>query len=253
MSSLLMYRAIPLAAVTNQFSTGTTNLLTPDPKEVCSLNGGAGVYSFDIDAGAAVTIDSFFAGFFGVAGPYVGGVWTGTGMGTGLVEQGIIYPWAALHSEQGNRRTHGFQRIVAPATSRYWQIKLAAPASTTLGVLGLGRALQPFYGREWGSGRSVRDMSDVTELRGGGFGIDRGARVPGLQFTLGDLSDAELVKAWDIVEEVGGSAPIVVCEDPDRTNGLNERFHWGLFDRPEAYERAGTFQNRWSFRVKGWN
>lgn len=259
MSSLLMFRALPYEAVvdTNANFIGETNLLTPDPKEVGVHPVGAGGVWLRFDLGSVQTFDTAFWGFHTYSAGSVADLRAGNINGAGnpvIVGTGA----AALFAPSDRavpRRQHGFARF-ALQTARYVETYLVRgnPAvDATLGIFAVGKALQPFYGREWGSGRTLRDMSDVTELRGGGFGIDRGARVPGFQFTVGDLSDPELVQVWDIAEEVGGSGPILVCEDPDVTDGLNERLHWGLFDRPEAYERDSPGRNRWSFRVKGWN
>jgi hypothetical protein len=57
---------------------------------------------------------------------------------------------------------------------------------------------------------------------------------------------------WRIAEEVGIGSPAVVVEDPDATAGLNERLNYGLFNRPEAYERQSPGQNAWSFTLNRW-
>lgn len=255
MSSLLIVKALPVAAVQQQYSTAQSlaNLLTPDPKEVWAGTGGVGTYVFDVDMGAAVSIDFFFFGFLSSAQAYFHSVQTATGMGSGLgAILGTRFAGGALPVK--GRRIHNPIWLSAPATSRYWRFMGTFPdaAAIHFGILGLGKAIQPAFGREWGSGRQPLDMSSVSGLRGGGFSIERGARKAAFQFTCGDLTDAETEELWEMAEDVGESAPVIVCEDPDKTAGLNERLHYGLFDRPEAYERQLPGLTRWSFRLRGW-
>lgn len=241
MSSLLLYRALPFTCSTS------ANLATPDPKEVFSYGAPTAIH---LDFGFAVTLDSVFAGYFLPAqnGAYIGEVGTETGIDVGIVQR---YVGGAALARVG-RRQSSFARF-APASSRYWRVAVyAAVYPVNFGVIAAGLANQPAYGHEWGSGRQPIDMSSVTALRGGGFGIERGARMSAWRFTCGDLTDAETQSLWAMVEEVGESAPVVTVEDPDYTNGLNERLHYGLFDSPEAYERQAIGANRWSFRVREW-
>lgn len=251
MSSLLLFPMIFPAVVTPSSGTGGANLLTPSPKEIWAGSAGAGTYNFDIDMGSTQTLDSFFAGYLSVAGPYISAVSTATGMGTGLAAKALQVGAAAPFAIAG-RRIHHFARLQAPAASRYWRVAITSPASFSMGILALGLAIQPLFGREWGSGRIPVDLSGVTELRDGGFGIERGARKSGFQFTCGDLSDSEVQALWLMAEEVGISSPVVVCEDPDYSAGINERLHYGLFVQPEAYERQYPGNSRWAFRVRQW-
>ena len=241
MASLTLMRA--LFATTT--STGLENLATPDPKEIAAPSSGA---SIGLDLGASFEVDTIFVGHIVTAATTVA-IYTGASLGatTTLQSTPTLGPSTA-------RRRHGFVKLGAPVSSRYWTLVFGSPAaSATVGIAALGKSVQPAFGHEWGSGRLIRDMSQVTALRGGGFGIERGARAPGWQFTAGDLSDAEVVSLWDMVQEVGESAPVVVCEDPALAQpSLNEALHYGLFDRPEAYSREAPGLNRWSFRVKDW-
>jgi hypothetical protein len=252
MSSLLIVRPLPIIAAAQQYASAA-NVLTPDPKDIFMYPGGNGLYYFYLDMGAAITADFLFAGFVS-PGSYVSEVATGTDMvGGGLVVRAIRHPAAAPPASASARRRHAMAWLTAPAASRYWRIGITFQGgNASLGIMGLGLAIQPAYGREWGSGRQPVDMSSVQALRGGGYGIDRGARKVAYQFTCGDLLDAEVQALWDMAEEIGESAPVIVCEDPDWTAGLNERLHYGLFDRPEAYERLIPGQTRWAFRLRGW-
>jgi hypothetical protein len=249
MASLLIVRPYPNNIVTPNLGTGGPNLLTPDPKEVWVGSSGGGTYFFDIDLGSPQTADFIFAGFSSFPVFHVTSLWTATGMNTGL--SAVNFTASGQLTSPRGPRNHNFASF-APLTSRYWRVGVNCATSFSLGILALGRAVQPTWGREWGSGRQVTDMSAVQPLRGGGYGIERGARKPGFQFTCGDLTDAEVEDLWQMALEIGESAPVIVVEDPDRTAGLNERIHYGLFDRPEEYQRLLPGATRWGFRLKGW-
>lgn len=242
MANLIMARAIFAPSIVGSAGTGAGNLLTPDPKEVA---GHSASVTYDIDFGSANAFNAFLVGFIGGTVTSVT-LQTATGLGTGLANTTVL-----SMGPVGARRRHAVA-FVGPFTSRYWRYTVAG-GPFTIGIMAFGAFLQPAWGHEWGSGRIAVDRSDKTPLKGGGWGIERGARVPGWQFTAGDLNDAEVASLWDIVQEVGESAPVIVCEDPGAAQpALNEGLHYGLFDRPEAYERQAPNLNRWSFRVLGW-
>lgn len=244
MAALTITRArFPVAT-----SAGHENAKTPDPKEVAS---GSGPGYVNVDMGASVEADQFFAGFLSANAFTAINAYSQTDLaGTTRTLVGALSIGGAAV-----RRRHGFLKTAAPSTSRYFSfhVDVGVGVAWSLGIAAIGKSVQPAWGHEWGSGRYIDDRSDVSPLRGGGYGIERGARVPGWQFTTGDLTDAEVKSLWDITAEVGTSAPVVVCEDPALAQpDLNEAIHYGLFDRPEAYERQAPQLNRWSFRVRGW-
>jgi hypothetical protein len=53
----------------------------------------------------------------------------------------------------------------------------------------------------------------------------------------------------DLSLEAPGAAVTVRAWEPEP---LNRRLHYGLFDKPEAYERLVPGASRWSFKVRGW-
>jgi hypothetical protein len=254
MSSLLLVKPLTALAVSNPNANGDpTPALTPDPKEVVVAAGSVGVVLVRLDYGADFQMDSFFCGFWSSHMSLVG-LTTGTSaQGGPVTAQANINP--ALSDYASPRRRHGFLRLGAPITARWVQFALTRDGTgidANAGIFVSGLAVQPAFGREWGSGRQVVDMSSVTPLRGGGFGIDRGARKPAWLFTCGDLQDAEVPALWNVAEDLGESAPVLACEDPDITNGLNERLHYGLFTNPEAYSREAVGVTKWSFRIVDW-
>lgn len=245
--SLVIARALFPVATGGVAVAGRDNLLTPDPKEVAGHTTAAEIY---FDMGASVTIDTAFLGFLG--GP--GGTTATLKTATSLAGAGAVDVATLTVAPTTERRRHGFAKLGSPVTSRYFGIAIGPIGSAfTVGIFALAKAIQPVWGHDWGSGRFIDDRSEVEGLRGGGFGIERGARVPGWEFTVSELDDTELASLWDLVQEVGKSAPVVVAEDPSLTGvALNRALHYGLFDRPEAYTRETPGQNRWSFRVLGW-
>jgi hypothetical protein len=271
MSSLILMKPLTFDAssvATSAGATGQDNLLSPNPKEVWSDGGGAGAKNIDIDLGlgsmgGALSVDSIFFGFIGgasyttpptvtVTNSNTSGAWTQfSAFPAGTP---VLAPSDRLQAQNRPYFQHGFLRLGAPIARRFWRIAWDSgiTTETTIGIVGIGLSIQPLWGREWGSGRQVVDMSSVTQLKGGGFGIDRGARKPAFQFRCGDLQDSEVVQLWDMALDLGESAPVVVIEDPDNTAGLNERIHYGKFSRPEAYERTSPGNTAWAFRVEGW-
>lgn len=227
-------------------TAGQERLLTPDPKEAFFSSGTS--VTVGLDLGASYSLDNFFLGFLSANVTAVT-VFTGASLGALTTNQGAMNlgPTTA-------RRRHAWLKLGSPVSSRYVSFSVAASAGGwTAGVAVAGLALQPTWGHEWGSGRMVDDRSAKQPLFGGGYAIERGARVPGWQWTLGDLTDAELATAFDLLQDVGQSGPVLVSEDPGAAQpALNENIHYGLFDKLEAYERQSPGQSRMSFRLLEW-
>src|SRR4051794_12257626 len=58
---LVMVRPLPFTVSASVSMSNTGNLLTPDPKEVASIAGGAN--TIDIDLGSNQSLDTFFLGY----------------------------------------------------------------------------------------------------------------------------------------------------------------------------------------------
>jgi hypothetical protein len=195
--------------------------------------------------GASVTADTFFAGFLAGTGLTVD-LYTATGMGTGLslVQTMNVGPLTG-------RRPHAHLKRAA-VTSRYWQLNFTG-ALTALGVIAMGQSVQPTWGHEWGSGRQPIDTASIANLRGGGFAVEPGATKGAWQFSLGDLTDADLSALWDMTLDIGIHSPVLAMEDPALTGAaMNAALHYGLLQRPDVYERQFPNSSRWSFRVEEW-
>lgn len=257
MSSLVIARPLPIVAVTcsNGSATGVQNLLTPDPKEVFYFDNSDAALGIDIDLGAnPQPYDTFFLGYI-VDAAAVRNLTIKTGAANpATTVRKAASTMDAPSATNYPRRQHSFYRHNATLTDRYvrFQIDHSVANAMSIGIAFVGVSVQPQWGREWGSGRLPVDMSAVTPLRGGGYGIERGARKGAFEWTHGDLTDAETDQLWLMAEECGESGPIVVAEDPDNTAGLNERLHYGLFDNPQAYSREAVGITRWAFRLKEW-
>jgi len=246
----------PIAPVA--ISAGRERLLTPNPKEAytsAAIGIGSGT-NVGLDMGAAVSLDSFFLGFTDVPASTTLTVHTIAAMGGAVTA--LVADRPIAHSNLFSPRRHALAIAPAPVAARYWRLSLynntgaAIPAGFTMGVLAVGKAFSPTWGHEWGAGRPYEDTGSAERLFGGGFGINDGVLASGYQWTFGDLSDAEREQLHAIVMDRRGTRSALVVEDPDPTDGLNERIHWGLFDRLEPFERVQAGLTRWNLKIRDW-
>lgn len=261
MSRMILFAPLPVLAASSaagQFAagpgTGAENLLTPDPKEVWADSGAGGVHHLRFDLGASTQLDSLFIGFVrGGGGGLTLSTWSGgpAGYTQTTWAQGLNM---APSARPAPRRRHLLHRLAAPVSARYVEIAVGARAAEpmTIGVVALGLAFQPTHNREWGGGRGVVDTGARERLPSGGFGTGPGAVKPTFGWTFGDLEDAEVEALHDLALDRGERRPLVVVEDPDATAGLNERIHWGLFDRFDRYERRSAGRTRWALAIEAW-
>jgi hypothetical protein len=236
---------LPAALVGGGFTDGG-RALTPDPKEVAVA--GAAATNFRFDLGSAQMVSAVY---LGAASASLAGI-TAFGGVVDVYENNL----GALSPAQKRTAAAPYKYYLQfPALSLRF-IEFNRPASFPVGFeMGLaiaGERFSPTWGHEWGAGRFLSDTSSVSRNRAGGFGIERGAVVPGWDFTLGDLTLEETEQLFDMMRKVGESAPVVVAEDPDASNDLDARIHYGLFRRLEKYERASVGVTRWSLKVEDW-
>jgi hypothetical protein len=247
---LAMVRPIPMTLGSSSGgAVNAANLVTSDPKEAASYSAGTRpVFSFDF--GSAQTFDTVFAGFLTPAVAidfYFGNTLGGAEAGA----QNAVTPQA---SPLVDPDYHAAYVLAAPVTCRYFRIQTNAvpTAAGTIGILAAGLSIQPNWGQEFGAGRPIEDTGTAERLFSGGFGVYEGARVGGYQWTFGDLSDAEVQSLYALAMDRGTTRPVLIIEDPTQSSGLNERIHWGLFDRLEAYERQVPGASRYAFKVRDW-
>lgn len=226
-------------------------MLSPDPKEVAVSPGGSGGATYLLDFGQPVALDSVFLGYHSATGPQEWAFVTSDSAGN---QTGTLIGTTAFAPSGYGPPYHSFVRAANPLTSRYWSLYTSAKGGPAfyIGVLAVGLALQFQYGTEWGAGRSIDDTGTAERLFGGGFGIDDGVAAGGYQWTFGDLQPDELRKLYQLVRERRTTRSVLVVEDPDQTDGLNERLHWGLFRKLDAYERLDPLNTKWSLQVADW-
>lgn len=227
--------------------TGATNLLTPDPKEVYQ-RGASSATTFQVDFGSVVSINQVLLGY------------TNAPAGAAInIQSGVSSPTETLrvsghqsaHSVRSNPRRHWLWTSPNAFNARYLQIT-GPVMNLEAGVIAAGLAFRPTWGHEYGGGRFYIDTGTRERLLGGGFGINEGVVAPGWAFTLGDLTDDEILSVESVILGLGETRTALVCEDTDAGNGMNERIHWGMLSRIEQFERIAPQLNKWAFRIEDW-
>lgn len=254
MSKLIIMSPMPIAAIGASRGTGAQNLSTVDPKEVWRDDAiGAECY-ITIDLGSVKSIDTVLLGF--VTDPADSAVFRVSG---GLTEYGEFAIQEAtplrapdtigIRSGTSHALWHG-----AAVDARYVSMGIIQPSGLPIsaGIAMVGKAFRPALGQEWGAGRRPIDTGSVTPLLSGGFAIVEGARKRHLNFTLGDLSEAEVDQLEALALDRGESRPVLIVENVDRTPGLRQRIHYGLFERWRAFERRNRKQTRWEIGLEEW-
>jgi len=249
MQSLLIMAPMPVAAVVSQTIAGMSRALSPDPKEafICPANTGVGII---LDMGVAVTVDTAFVGYHTAIGTQQFSMSACDSAGSNAL---AVVSGTSLAPLGYGPPNHGFRKGTA-RTSRYFRFDFSSlnAAAFSVGVIALGKAWQSQWGQEMGAGRQVIDTGSAERLFGGGFGIDEGARSDAYQWTFGDLQAAEIRSLYAIVSDRGTTRTVLVIEDPEITDGLNERIHWGLFQKLDFYERVDPSNWKWSLQVADW-
>lgn len=205
---------------------------TPDPKDL-----SVGVTSVTLDFGGARDIDTVVVPY-ATAGGVTATASGGLGSGTFVV------------SSDGTRRHALIHKADGPVSMSSLTVTFSSGISA--GVVCAGYAFKPTWDKEKGWGRRVIDTSVKRRLIGGGFGVGRGVKVPGLAWTFGDLTDAERKRLWRLMMQVGESDPVCVVEDADAVDDLGDGIHYGPFARLDAFERQHVDINRWSLAMEGW-
>lgn len=236
----------PVAAtVAASTLTDLTRILTADPKEVAYM-AGAGTVTIDLDLGSVQEISAAYLGALSSALTFTvtGGSASYTAESAGNI--------AVANKFRAVAPRRNFATF-APKNWRYIRLQATgAPLGFEVGNVIVGDAFQPTWGHEWGAGRGIGDTGTSQRLLSGGFGINRGVRFKTWDWTLGDLTDDEIRELTDLCLEVGETSPLVICEDPDQTTGLDERLYYGKFAKLERYERLIPGATRWSFKVEEW-
>lgn len=252
MGTMIIIQPLTISAIAVSRGSGGANLLSPDPKEAWVDNAVGSAVNIDIDLGASTSWDCLMLGFTNAS---AAATWTITG-GTAGYTASTLKPSGALPaaSRINAPRRHGLFVKAAPSAERYIRLACTQPAGAPLqaGIVLVGQAFRPTWNREWGSGRRPIDLGNKTALPSGGFAAVAGGRKAGYSWTFGDLDDVEVDALYAIALDRGESRPLLVVEDPDATPGLNERIHYGLFDRFESYDRQQADKTRWAMSIEQW-
>lgn len=255
MANILITEPTPIAALSASRGTGAANLLSADPREVW-LDSAVGTPAvIDIDLGIERIIDTVFLGcLFGAADA---ATWWIKGGLVGYEDMTVIEATALRVPERGWRRRtmshalwHGSEHLV-----RYLRIGITQPEGADLlaiGALIVGDGFVPELNKEWGAGRGVKDSATVTRLPGGGVAVVGGGRYATYSWTLGDLSEEEADRLFELQLGVGESRPLLVVEDPAVTPGLRNRIHYGALTGLRPIERRNVVQTSWQANFEDW-
>lgn len=238
------------AVASSSAEASAQNLLTDDPKEVFTASG-AGPRNIFLDLGSAVTVDSFYVGYSnalaGTMRPFT--VTNLAGAGPVALNPAVVVRAADAKTERASRLV----RLAAPVTSRYFQFALESNvAAWQVGQVRVGLAFEAEWDREWGSGRRPVDTGRSTALLGGGFGTQDGVRKGAYSWTFGDLTEEEVERLWAIYLRRGTTNPVLVNEWDGATVGANEKLHYGLFQRLDAFERREPNATKWAMELEEW-
>lgn len=255
MGNVLFLSPRLISSVSATRGTGAENLLTRSPKEVWVDDTDTSSVSLQIDFGQAVEVDTVFLGF--LFPPTANARWTAQGTVDAGPTQVFFnnLPMRAIDSaSRAPKATHAFWKG-SVRTVRYLTIVLSQTAGAgplRAGVLMAGKAWQPQFNMEFGSGRRVIDTGTVASLPDGGFSIMQGARKRMFNWTLGDLSILETDALEELLLDHGETIPLLVVADPDATEGQRNRIHYGLLTGLKAYERRNPLQTRFDFQFEEW-
>lgn len=215
MSNIAIIRPLASSVITETGGAASvSNLKTADPKEIW-IAGAAGDVHIKIDLGSRQYVDALFLGFTNLPG-------------------GVSYEaYSSNLADESDAIAFGSPSVLCPPMidgdythvsilttgrfCRYVKILLNVPNTITAraGIAFLGRAFQPQWNKEFGGGRPLIDTGGRERLFGGGFGASDGAVKSGFQWTLGDLTDAEVQELHALARRRGERLPIVVIEDPE--------------------------------------
>lgn len=255
MGNILILPQSPIAAISADRGSGADNLLTRSPKEAWVDTADGSVVRIFIDFGQPINVDTVFLGF--VTPPAAGATWSGAGGLAGYTELTVFGSRALRAVDSASRapdRTHALWNGTA-RTIRYLRLALTQPSGAgalSAGIVMAGEAWRPQFNMEFGGGRRVIDTGTVAQLPDGGFAAVEGARKRAFEWTLGDLTVAEIDELEELILDHGESIPLLVVEDPDATTGQRNRIHYGLFVGLKAYERANPAQTKLALSFEEW-
>jgi hypothetical protein len=238
-----------------------TNLADPQPKTVVQSNVTAAAFhdiSFTVDLGADTPFDVLALLFTNSSGAGIWAVRANPAADGGFVfatsVQLFEVPFGVTPTTRGARR-HGLWLAPAPVVYRYLRFYLQETSANAeqlirIGLVVVGQTVALADNFELGSGRRIEDQSITRTLPGGETAVERGGRTPLWRATWSNVSDAEMRAIWSLLSEIGTGAPLIICEDPDATPGLNERIHYGLLTGLDFTERVQQDKQRIDLTIR---
>lgn len=255
MANILIAAPTPIVSLAANRGTGVANLLTPDPREVW-LDSAVGSEMFiELDFGIDVIIDTVFLGCLLSAHP--GATWAMSG-GLAAYDDWMIKDYGPLRVPDRNWARRAMSHALWVGTEqllRYLRIAIIQPdgaSPLSIGALIAGNRFQPRYNKEWGSGRGVKDTGTVTRLASGGIASVEGVRYATYSWTLGDLSEDEADRLFELQLDRGESRPVLVVEDPASTAGLRNRIRYGALTALRTFERRNAVQTSIQLSMEDW-
>lgn len=256
MSNILILPRSSVAAITaTRGGASSGNLLTYSPKEVWVDTAVGTAVNISIDFGEVRSIDTVFLGFVNPAP--AGATWRIQGGVAGYTEL-TLRTTIALRAVDSATRMPAMSHALwtgASASVRYLRLVLTQPADAapmTAGIVMAGAAWRPTFNMEFGSGRRVIDTGTIAALQDGGFASVEGVRKRTFNWTLGDLTVAEVDALEELVMDHGETIPLLVVEDPDASVGQRGRIHYGVFSGLQSYGREDPTKTKWEFTFEEW-
>lgn len=255
MANILMTLPLPIAAIAASRGSGIANLLTVDPREAWLDDAVGTAATIDIDLGVEQIIDTVFLGCLFSAAPAA--TWTISGGLGGYDDQVImaVQPLRVPERAWTRRSMSHALWFGAEQLVRYIRLAITQPAGATplsIGALVVGNGFQPRLNKEWGAGRGVKDTGTVTRLASGSVAVVDGVRYGTFGWTLGDLDQEEAETLYEMQLGAGESRPMLVVEDPARTDGLRNRIHYGAMTALRPFERRNVRQTSWQMSFEDW-
>lgn len=265
MPALIILSPTQPANVTASRGDGASRLLTPDPKEAFFDTASGSALTITIDLGSAQTVDSVFLGSTNADPAATWAISSGLANGSETAWTGAI-TMAAPFRIASKPRMSFFRRgavdasgrvTPSPIVARYIAVTINQPSAAPAliaGNIATGLAFQPYWGNEFGSGRAIIDTGASEANIGGGFGTYVGVRKGLYSCVMGDLTTDETEALYALFDATGETQPVVLIEGQIGSSSpvYQERYHWGLWRKLEAFERLDPANTKQSVTIEEW-
>ncbi len=250
MGGIAMFKGEQIIAMAGNNAALLPALAADSPREVW-VNSAQISFNLTFDFGATLLFDSFYLGSTNAVGGDTWTIYSCTDLaGAGLVLRAAAAP-IIMPGAKG--RFSCISLLAAPVSTRYLRLNITRPAAAApfeIGAFCAGLRFEHAYA--WGAGRQPIDLSGVTQLIDGGFGIDEAAMKAAFKWKFIDLSDSEREQLWDFVIDRGARRPLVVVEDVYAAPLRASQLHYCKFTNLEAYERQDPASTVWALSAEEW-